>query len=149
MPQQWINKKTGYNLNQGISYWAFVAMGLQEGDKAPGWWNGYNYYSYDSNSFNAYGQAVEAKEDIEKSIERFISDKEYAYIFFVKKIASMWTEPTYQSFWISQIRRHRVDLPEWINNSMTVQGYTKASNFLDSIQPVFFFRSYIMGDLRG
>ena len=137
MPKYWISQKTGYELDQGITSWAFIAMGLQEGDKAPGWWNTYNYESYDQNSFNSYAQSIEAKAEIQKSIDHFKSDKGYAYRFFIKKIASMWTEPTYQSFWISQIRNHRVTLPDWIEKSMTVQGYTVAARMLDCVQPIF------------
>ena len=138
LPKAYIEKKTGYKLEQGITSWAFIAMGLQEGEKAPGWWNAYNYYSYDDNDYNSYGQSVEAKGEIKKSLQNFKADKPYAFRFFAQKITSIWSEPTYQSFWVNQIRNHRVTLPSWIDKSMTAPGYTKAANVLNFFQILLF-----------
>ena len=138
LPKAYIEKKTGYKLEEGISSWSYIAMGLQEGEKAPGWWNAYNYYSYDNHDFNAYGQSVEAKEEIKRSLQNFKADKPYAFRFFAQKIASIWSEPTYQSFWVNQIRNHRVTLPGWIDKSMTASGYTKAAKLLNFFQILLF-----------
>ena len=138
-PKAILESKTGYTLDQGVSSLAFVAMGLQDEQHAPGWSNGYNYETYyDSNCITEV-QAEQAKDDISDRVAVFKENSHYAFEFFSQKIASMWTEPTYQSFWISQIRKHRVDFPAWLEQFMGATGYSIASTALGFYQLLLFF----------
>ena len=118
LPEMFIYEKTGYKLEQGISPWAYVAMGLQDDGHAPGWSNGYNYTTYEELGYSRTAQSLQAKADIANSLAVYKANKRMAFEFFSQKIASMWTEPTYQSFWINQIRNHRVHYPKWLNDFM-------------------------------
>ena len=133
-PGYFIEQKTGYSLDQGVSSWAFVAMGLQESEYPPGWWNGYNNQTYAESGYNTEIEAQMAKEEIASLLDEYATNKKHAISFFSGKIASMWAEPTYQCIWINQIRNHRVILPKWIENLMTAEGYTKIANKMDYMQ---------------
>ena len=137
-PQIIVEKKTGYSLSQGVSSWSFVAMGLQNENHAPGWSNGYNYTTYEESNCITAVQEERAKADIADRMALFKENSHYAFEFFSQKIASMWTEPTYQSFWINQIRNHRVSFPEWLDWLMSTNGYTFVSGILGYYQLFLF-----------
>ncbi len=139
LPHLLLEKKTGHTLEQGVSAWAFIAMGLQDDGPGPGWYNGYNYDTYLENNCITELQERQAKETIRERINLFIEDSHYTFEFFSKKIASMWTEPTYQAFWICQIRNHRVNYPAWLDAFMSAKNYTRVASLLGNFQLFLFF----------
>jgi len=138
LPGYYIEKTTGYKLGKGVSSYAFIAMGLQEGEFAPGWYNGYNLYTYIDNGSDTEVQTEIAKEEIANRLQVFASDLPYTFQFFTNKTASMWAEPTFQCFWIHQLRYHRVKLPTWIENLMSAKGYVAAANLIDYFQTIVY-----------
>lgn len=138
VPKIIVERKTGYSLSQGVSSWSFIAMGLQDEKHAPGWSNGYNYNIYEESNCLTEVQEARAKADIAERLALFKENSHYAFEFFSQKIASMWTEPTYQAFWINQIRNHRVDFPEWLDWLMSTKGYTLVSSIFDYYQLLLF-----------
>lgn len=142
-PRYMITRMTGYSLNQGVSNWSFIAMGLQDEEHAPGWNNGYNYSTYVDNGCITEVQTELAKEEISNRIGLFAEHKGYAFRFFSLKIASMWNEPTYQSFWINQIRNHRVNFAAWIELFMSAKGYTIVARMMKFFQ-VFLYSGALL-----
>ncbi len=138
IPAHIIKSKTGSTLDQGITSLAWVAMGLQEGVKAPGWWNAYNYYTYDENGCNTAAQEIVVKAEIAERIAAFKADKKYAFDFFSLKIASTWIEPTFQGVWVNQIRTHRTEFPAWIEYMMSAKGYTATAKFFSYFQLIIY-----------
>lgn len=133
-PRYMITRMTGYSLNQGVSSWSFIAMGLQDEEHAPGWNNGYNYSTYVDNGCITEVQEGIVKEEIANRISVFSDDNGYAFRFFTMKVASMWNEPTYQGFWINQIRNHRVNFAAWIELFMSAKGYTIVARMMKFFQ---------------
>lgn len=99
IPTSFIESKTGVKMSEGTSYWSYVAMGLQEGERAPGWYNGYNNDSYVKCNNDTEKQTKKAKDYIDNRLDFMNSDIEYTKEFFNKKIASEWNNPTSQVFW--------------------------------------------------
>lgn len=139
LPHLLLEKKTGYTLEQGVSAWAFIAMGLQDDDPGPGWSNGYNYETYFENNCITELQERQAKEEVRERVNLFIEDSHYTFEFFSKKIAYMWTELSYQAFWICQIRNHRVNYPAWLDAFMSAKNYTRVASLLGNFQLFIFF----------
>lgn len=125
---------TGYSMDQGASTWSWVAMGLQEGKRAPGWYNGYNSKSYIESEYCSSVQAEAAKENIRESIERFSYDKWGALQFFTEKTASQWNNPTFQAFWNVQIRSSMVTQSEWVSEMMSPDGTHRWAEMLNIMQ---------------
>ena len=73
---------SGYEMTEPCSNWAFVAMGLQEGDLAPGWWNGYVISSYEEGNVNTNEQTKISKEAINSAIVKFKNDHDYAKEYY-------------------------------------------------------------------
>lgn len=87
-------------VSKGVPMTSFLAMGLQESYRAPGWFNGYNYEVFIKNSYDRDKTMVADLKSINKSINKFISDPIYALKFFGKKTVSQWNNPSFQCFWI-------------------------------------------------
>ena len=140
IPKYIIQKETGYRLDQGVTSLAWVAMGLQESEEEfpPGWWNGYNNQTYADSDYNTEIQKEVCKKDIVERLELFKKDKAYAVNFFSRKIASMWSEPTFQCYWINQIRNHRVMFTERMDKFFSAEGYTNVAGKLDYLQLIFY-----------
>lgn len=137
-----IANKIGQSMKSGISPWAYIAMGLQEGDKADGWWNKYNSRSYFDNGSDTNKQAEAAKRYINERLNYFASDWEYAVQFMGHKLASQWNNPTFQCFWVVNKQQSNIEQPEWIKRMYSVRG----QNFFSKILNLFQFM-VLMGSL--
>jgi len=84
-------QRIGYSLQEGTPAVLWAAMGLQEGPRAPGWYNGFVEQT-DKSVEEAQKIGEEALVD---SIRNFVEHPSYAAEFFRKKIFSQWSEPTY------------------------------------------------------
>ena len=76
----------------------FIAMGMEEGERANGW------YKEDTASigFTDIDNSQERyREIIYRRIDDFKDDFLYGVIFYIKKVASMWTDPLQESIWQS------------------------------------------------
>lgn len=89
---------------QGIPMTAWIAMGLQDGKGAPGWYNGYNNTVYTENSFDYEKTSDAVAAEIKKIVSGYPKDISTTVSFFVKKISSQWNNPTFQSLWILEER---------------------------------------------
>ncbi len=43
----------------------------------------------------------------------------------------MWIEPTYEGYWINQVRAHRVAFPGWLETFMSGKGYAIGAKIFD------------------
>lgn len=93
--------KTGNDLDNGVPTVMWIAMGtdLENRDRAPGWYNGFNYYTYIYQGYDSEKTEKIGKEKLEENIEKIKADPEAAIKFFSEKNISIWCENTYQSVW--------------------------------------------------
>lgn len=94
----------GVPIEDGIPMLAWVEMGLQEGSRAPGWYNGYNVRVFSQNESHPAATLAAVKEDFKETLQEFAENPREAGEFFIKKAASIWAEPTFQSLWIQEIK---------------------------------------------
>lgn len=99
-------KQSGYQIEDGAPKVLWLAMGLQEGNKAPGWNNGFNWNTLKSVNFDAEQAADIGKAAVKESLGGFIKQPTYTIKFFGKKEISQWCEPTYECFNASYHREH-------------------------------------------
>lgn len=125
---------SGYSLNQGTSSWSWIAMGLQDGTRASGWYNGYNAHSYEISGYKKAVHAELAKEAIRERMEEFAENRWETLEFFTKKTASQWNNPTFQAFWNVQIRSAAVTQSKWVRNMTSVFGTHQWTVFLNQFQ---------------
>ncbi len=116
-----IKSITGIEVSKGTSAWGFIAMGMQESNRAPGWFNDYHLVNYREAGRDVTVASKNAKADIRNRIGEFVDQPAYCVEFYSKKIASQWNNPTFQGFWIQQVMSwYREDIPdsvdEWIQD---------------------------------
>ena len=86
-----------YALNPDNSFpiSGFVAIGMQEGMRGNGWYN--------NNADIAWKEIetadIQYKQMIKENIYNFKNNIPHAVKFYIKKIASMWTDPMQESIW--------------------------------------------------
>lgn len=98
---------TGQPTSEGNSKAAYIAMGLQDGPKAEGWFNWYNRELFVKNGFDTKATGGAAKAEIKERLAYFSNNPEEAATFFVRKTASQWNNPTFQCFYIHSIKGDR------------------------------------------
>lgn len=96
---QYYEQKSGITVNDGMPAVLWIAMGMQEGDKEAGWYNGYSMYTYqDVCLFHTETAAELGYAEVKARAKEFLKDPMYAVDFYFRKFTSQWTEPTYGCF---------------------------------------------------
>lgn len=85
----------GDTLRSGVTATSYFAMGMQESSRANGWYNGFNF-----NTYQYTGMDTELTNEISRAaiLERLHYFKEnpvYAVNFYLQKFLSQWTDGTY------------------------------------------------------
>lgn len=93
--QFYVEHKSGYKFPNGVTGLSYVAMGMQESSRCAGWYNGYNFITYQDANQDAAKANLTAKEDIKKRISIFCQDPAYALDFYWRKFTSLWCDGTY------------------------------------------------------
>ena len=97
-------QRSGEQINDGAPMLLYVAMGMQKGEGAPGWSNGYILHNYWGESeFDSEASTAMAVRDIEASMKGFAEDPWYAVRFYTEKFTSQWNDPTYECFAMTHI----------------------------------------------
>lgn len=109
-----VEQITGEKIEKGIPMTAYVAMGMQEGKYAPGWYNGYNRKVYKRNNYNYEEANRQSIEDIKERINVFFKDPGYMLKFYGQKILSQWNNPTFQGFWVNKSRTSKIKKPWYV-----------------------------------
>ena len=128
---------SGVEISSGTPSQSWVAMGMQEGNCAPGWFNRYIVEVYQYNDFNTEKAKQASNENIKQSLNNFKNNPNYALKFYSQKIASQWNNPTFQCIWINQGRKPESEYSH-IEKSVLCDGVlskviTQYSNILQTI----------------
>ena len=90
---------SGTTINDGMPSVLWIAMGMQEGDKEAGWYNGYSMYTY-QDVCQYHGPTAKALgiAEIRARAKEFLTHPLYAADFYFRKFTSQWNDPTYGCF---------------------------------------------------
>lgn len=129
-------KITGVSDGTAISSWAYMAMGLQEGPRANGWFNNYNYETYVNDAGNT--QKDQAIHEVTTRCKEFVSNPAYAREFFLTKLASQWNNPTFEAYWVNQVCDTDIEQSNLIVDIMSNKGTDRAYGYLDAFMMLVF-----------
>ena len=102
-------------LTEGMPTSAWIAMGMQEGPLAEGWYNGFNSTTYKDSGYSTKVTDEVSKKYIKERLAEFRATPAECVRFYYKKIVSQWNEATYESLWIAKnIRDNEHIAPEKI-----------------------------------
>lgn len=95
------------DLSKGVPMTAYLAMGLQESSRAPGWYNEYVDRVYKSANYNPAKASAKAVRNLKMRLADFSGDPAYAFDFFHHKMVSQWNETTFEAIWVNKVCPHR------------------------------------------
>lgn len=101
--QTGMSSMTGYPRSDGAPMIAWVQMGLEESKRGPGWYNGYQVKLFQKADGDADLASAWAQADLRKTLSDMAEEPAKTADFFVRKIESIWVEPTFQSLWIQEV----------------------------------------------
>ena len=87
--------KAGRQLTDGVTTASYIAMGMQEGGRSSGWYNGYNYNTYTESNLDKTLADAASKKAIKDRLIYFNNNKSEAIAFYARKLLSQWTDGTY------------------------------------------------------
>ena len=93
--QSFYEYRAGNELSKGVTAMSYFAMGMQEGGRAAGWYNGFNFNTYQKNGLDASAANELSRQVIEERITEFIENPVYAGQFYGEKFLSQWADGTY------------------------------------------------------
>ena len=143
---QYYEAKSGTVINDGMPSVLWIAMGMQEGERAEGWYNEFNFDTYvNSDCDPAVSDAI-AKEAIAESLQHFQKDPAYAARFYLRKTLSQWNEPTYEALWVNQF--HSGDFSTIVQSIYEGKLYQVLSEYMNLFQLLVFaavFAGFLIG----
>lgn len=87
--------RAGNRLSSGVPALSYVAMGMQESSRGNGWYNGFNFSTYEDSNLDQTVAKQVSREAIAASLSAFRKDPAYALHFYGNKFLSQWTDGSY------------------------------------------------------
>ena len=135
-------QRSGIELTAGMPKVMWVAMGMQEGERAEGWYNAFNYDTFRETGCDAEKSSEIAKSAIKKSAIAFWEHPGYAAEFYYKKFVSQWNEPTYASIWVNMF--HQGEFSVLIQSFYDGKINTVAVEYMNLYQSFLFMGAVIL-----
>jgi len=93
--QSGYESKAGSTLSSGVPAMSYFAMGMQESSRGNGWYNGFNFNTYQENDMDTERTVQKSKEAIAERLAYFKENPGYAADFYLHKHLSQWADGTY------------------------------------------------------
>lgn len=87
----------GSEISSGVTAKSYFAMGMQEGGRGPGWYNGFNFSTFEAADKKPEVADIISEAAIEESLQNFKEHPGYAARFYSRKISTQWLDGTYAS----------------------------------------------------
>ena len=89
--------RSGSTLSSGVPAMSYFAMGMQESSRGNGWYNGYNFNTYQETGMDAAATSDISREFMNERTLYFREHPGYAADFYGRKFLSQWADGTYAS----------------------------------------------------
>lgn len=142
LPNQIVEFCSGIDLSgTGNSKYAHIAMGLQDSEDAPGWYNTYNERIFAENGYDKEATAQVAKQSIKESLTYYAQNPMEGWSFLNRKIASQWNNPTFEGFHMQNARSAGKEQSALVKSVINDGGKLNIllTLFLDLYQSVILF----------
>ncbi|MGN0401483.1 MAG: hypothetical protein ACI4HQ_04380 [Acetatifactor sp.] len=87
--------RAGNFLRSGVPAMTYFAMGMQEASKGYGWYNGFNFCTYQDTGMDRAASVAVSRRAISERLSYFCENPGYAGKFYLGKYLSQWADGTY------------------------------------------------------
>lgn len=84
-------------IGSGVTATSYLAMGMQESSRANGWYNGFNFNTYQESGMDSEIANEISRAAISERLAYFSEHPGYAFSFYLEKHLSQWADGTYAS----------------------------------------------------
>lgn len=99
--QRCYEKRAENTLSSGVTALSYIAMGMQEGYGACGFYNGFNFDTYQQSGLNAELANEISREAIRERFAYFKENPGYACSFYAQKHLAQWADASYDSLFVT------------------------------------------------
>ncbi len=141
-------KASGYDRHTGSPTIAYIAMGMQVTDGAPGVYNRYHQFLYENYNGDRELASAEAKLYIKARIEEFKNTPESAKEFYKAKLLYQWNDPFYE--WNTHMYSFRPDtqLTDFYNSLYKGKLHDYGFKFMNRYQ-AFIYLLCLLAAVKG
>lgn len=142
MPRLIVELRSGLNLSgTGNSIFAHIAMGLQDSEDAPGWYNTYNEAVFARCGYDKRETGRVARQSISDTLHYYAQNLTEGWSFIHRKLASEWNNPTFEGFHMQNARLTSKELSPLIKSVINDGGKLNIllTFFLDVYESVVLF----------
>jgi hypothetical protein len=93
--QKYYELRSGSTISSGVPALSYLAMGMQESSRAEGWYNGFNFNTYQETGMDAQATEAASLEAIQERLSFFRKNPGEAARFYLRKYLSQWADGTY------------------------------------------------------
>lgn len=97
LTQKYYEHRSGNKISSGVTAMSYFAMGMQESSRGNGWYNGFNFDTYQISGMNSETADEISRAAIAERAEYFKENPGYALNFYLHKYLSQWVDGTYAS----------------------------------------------------
>ena len=95
--QKGYEMRSGSTLRTGVTALSYIAMGMQESSRANGWYNGFNFNTYQDSGMDSEKTDEISREAIQERVDYFKENPGARNVFYWEKYLSQWGDGTYAS----------------------------------------------------
>ena len=142
LPNWIVEVRSGIDLSgTGNSKYAHIAMGLQDSEDAPGWYNTYNERLFAECGYDKESAGDAAKANLAQTLEYYAENPMEGWSFFHRKMASQWNNPTFEGFHMQNARSTSEELSSVVKSVINDGGKANIllTLFLDIYESVVLF----------
>lgn len=95
--QSSLERRADNYLQSGVPAMSYFAMGMQEASRGCGWYNAFNFDTYQATGMDTEATVALSKEAITERLDYFAEHPAYAVHFYLQKYLTQWADGTYAS----------------------------------------------------
>lgn len=95
--QKFYEHRAESTLRSGVPALSYFAMGMQEASRGNGWYNGFNFCTYQDTGMDTEATEALSRQAIAERLAYFRQHPGYAWQFYLGKYLSQWADGTYAS----------------------------------------------------
>ena len=85
------------DVSKGVTMYSYIAMGMQDSSRGPGWYNGFNFDTYKNTGMDSKETNKISSKAIEDRVRYFKENPKECYTFYRDKFLTQWADPTLAS----------------------------------------------------